>query len=72
MEEILSIICSHHKSDVKKLACLVLSDVAGSNKEVQEFALRVGALNLTQQFQLESDLKVKEAVFGALYSLING
>lgn len=47
--EIFSLILSHPDRGVKKLACQVLTEATANKKEVQEFALKIGALNLTQQ-----------------------
>ena len=70
MAEILSLIFSHPKSAVRKKACIVMSDVTGNNEEVQKFAQRTGALNLTQLIEKEQDFDVKMAMFAALASVL--
>ena len=47
-----------------------MTDVTGSNLEVQKFAQRAGALNLTQLIEKEQNFAVKDAMFAALASVL--
>ena len=70
MSEIMSLIFSHPDKRVRRLACSVLMAATANNSEVQRFAQKQGALNLTQHFDSEKDPVLREAIFGALSSFL--
>lgn len=47
MAEVLSLIVSHTDNKIRKLACSIFAAAVQNNGEVQKFAARLGALNLT-------------------------
>ena len=47
MTEVMSLIFSHPDPNVRRLACSVLTAATANNSEVQKFAQKQGALNLT-------------------------
>ena len=70
MKEIMALILSHPDVNVRRLACSVLTAATANNSEVQRFAQKQGALNLTQKFDSEQEPALKEAVFGSLSSFL--
>jgi len=70
MVEVLALIFSHEDAEIRRKACSVFSTCTNNNSKVQEFAAKSGALNLTKQFDVETTIQNKEAVFGALSSFI--
>ena len=47
-------------------------DTTSNNKIVQTFALKLGALNLTQKIKREQDSELQEAFFSSLFSFLKG
>jgi hypothetical protein len=47
MHELLSLIISHPNEKVRKASCSIFSSICQNNDEVQEFANKAGAINLT-------------------------
>ena len=47
MSEILSLIFSHDNQRVRKIACSILTTIVSNNREVQVFAAKSGAINLS-------------------------
>lgn len=47
MIEVLSMILSHPDEAIRKKSCSVFTTVVSNNKEVQDFASKLGALNLS-------------------------
>lgn len=70
--QIMSLIFSHPDTNVRKLACYVMTDATKNNVVVQTYALKYGALNLTRIVDSERDLELKEAFFGSLSSFLKG
>ena len=66
----MSLIFSHPDTSVRRLACSVLTAATANNSEVQKFAQKQGALNLTQHFDQEKEPALKEAIFGSLSSFL--
>lgn len=66
MTELLSLIFSHESAQVRKQTCHLLTSIMSNNRQVQEFASKSGAINLVSQFQKESTLPMKDAIFGSL------
>jgi len=60
----------HPESKVRILACIIFSETVQNNIEVQQFALKFGALNMMTKFVHETELKNKEALAGALSSFL--
>lgn len=60
----------HHDKAVRKMACNTFTQVVQNNLELQQWAHKLGALNLMQTFVKETDMKSKEAVFGSLSSFL--
>lgn len=70
MNELLSLALGHPSENVRRTCCFLVSSVCSNNKQVQEFASKSGALNLVEKFSVETNLRNKEAIFGALSSFI--
>jgi len=70
MNEVLGLALGHPSEKVRNASCFLVSSVCANNKKVQEFASRSGAINLVNQFHKETNIRNKEAVFGALSSFI--
>lgn len=70
MTELLSIALGHPSDELRVKACSIISSVSADNKQVQEFAVRSGALNLVYRVNAEENIRNKEAAFGALSSLL--
>jgi Zn-dependent M16 (insulinase) family peptidase len=66
MTELLSLIYSHESGVVRKQSCHLLTSIMSNNRQVQEFASKSGAINLVTQFQKESTLPLKDAIFGSM------
>ena len=48
----------------------MLSSVVGNNEKVQEFATKLGAVNLAAQLEREKTPMMREAILGALSSFL--
>lgn len=59
MTEVLAMVLGYPEMKVREQACRVFTAVNCNNSEVQGFASRAGALNLIQQYDLETDPKNK-------------
>ena len=66
MFEVIALICSHENKQVRKLACSILSATTANQPEIQAYATKSGALNLTKLVQQESNQDMKEAFLTSL------
>ena len=55
---------------VRRLSCQLLTSVMSNNREVQEYAVKSGALNLIALFKKEPKIELKDAMFGCFSALI--
>ena len=72
MQVIVDVMIDNPDAEIRRTACVSFSQLTQNNMEVQQFALRSGALRLMQQFVKEEPLKAKEAVIGALSAFLRG
>jgi hypothetical protein len=70
LNSVVQFILKHPDPETRVISCQLFSSVVQNNPEVQQFALRFGALNLMNKFVEENNLKNKEAVLGALSSFL--
>lgn len=70
LESVITYILKHPDAECRAISCHLFSGVVQNNPEIQQFALRLGALNLMQQFVVEKEMRNKEAVIGALSSFL--
>jgi len=70
MVELLSMAFGYPDGSVRRNALQIITSACANNLQVQEYAMRSGAMNLVESFCNEQDLKTKEAIFSALSSVI--
>jgi len=70
LQSVMDYMQKHPDKDVRKMACNTFSQVIQNNIELQDWAQKLGALNLMQTFVKEEDMKNKEATFGSLSSFL--
>lgn len=70
MFEVLAIAFSYPDEEVRRNALTIVSTACQNHLQVQEYANRLGAINLVEQFCNEKNIKNKEAIFSALSAVI--
>ena len=72
LESLMKYITSHPDAEARIIACQTFNQVVQNNEEVQNIAHKLHAFNLMNLFVAQTDIKNKEALFGALSSFIRG
>ena len=67
---LLYLIFVEKKDSLRKTACRILSSILGNNSEVQEFAMKEGAMNLSVLLEIEKDPKLREPLMGCLTNFL--
>jgi len=70
LQSVMEYMQKHPDKSVRKVACNTFTQVVQNNLELQDWAQKLGALNLMGTFVKENDMKNKEAVFGSLSSFL--
>ena len=50
----------------------MITEATGNRLQIQTFAQRLGALNLTHKLEKEQDPELKDAALSSLYNLLKG
>ena len=72
LSELLFLVFIQKDISVRKAACRILSSIFSNNIEVQDFARKSGAINLTILFEKEDNPSVKEAILSCLSAYLRG
>mmetsp|Transcript_17569 Transcript_17569/g.29656 ORF Transcript_17569/g.29656 Transcript_17569/m.29656 type:complete len:183 (-) Transcript_17569:764-1312(-) len=70
LQTVLSFVLTHPDPEVRVISCHLFSACVQNNPELQQFALKMGALKLMTKFVQEVEMRNKEAVLGALSSFL--
>ena len=70
MVTLLEIIVAYDGDEVRRSSCRVFNSVTNNNEKVQNFARRLGAINLCIQLEREQTPEMRELILGCLSSYL--
>ena len=72
MSALLILMVAHEDDEVRQGCCRIFNNITANNPRTQDFATRLGAVNLMALLELETTPQMREAILGSMSAFVRG